>query len=560
MLSSTTSPQALANLLGTTLSKLTFTIYGKGVKSQYTTFSIAKKNGSERVIRAPTPQLKRLQQRLKICLDQLYKPHDAASAFIAGRGILFNARQHTKKAAVFNIDLKAFYDQINFGRVRGLLMSKPYSLRQDTATIIAHMCCVDKVLPQGAPTSPVLSNMICRRLDKDLSLLAKENKARYTRYADDITFSLMSTECNSLYSTVAVSISNEDSTQSTVKFLKLSDNLLEIIKRNGFSINDEKVRLQVFSERQTVTGLKVNKKVNVDRRYIRTTRAMTFCLSKDMEAANQLFKEKYPEGASTMELMVAGRINFIGMVKGIESSVYQSLAKKFNDLTLEQKLPIRPSVKKSDLEDRLHFYGHENRSRLNRCVWVVSFDGIEGVEAGYVNTQGTAFMVEGRSVYTASHVFSKAGDPEFCFIYRIIEPAKKYKMKIESRCETSDILRLAFVDEKIPRFEYLKIADVLNINSGYKLSIVGFPQLLPGHSDVTIIPCTVTNSYVRSTFKICQVDADIQAGNSGGPVVNAYMEVVGMATNGISATLDEDTFEVELAGFNSFISAQHFQS
>lgn len=560
MLSSATSPQALAALLGTTLSKLTFTIYGKGVKSQYTTFSIAKKNGSERVIRAPTPQLKRLQQRLKVCLDQLYKPHDAASAFIAGRGILFNARQHTKKAAVFNIDLKGFYDQINFGRVRGLLMSKPYSLRQDTATIIAHMCCVDKVLPQGAPTSPVLSNMICRRLDKDLSLLAKENKARYTRYADDITFSLMSTECDALYRMVPVSISNDDYSLSTVKFLKLSGSLLEVIKRNGFSVNDEKVRLQVFSERQTVTGLKVNKKANVDRRYIRTTRAMTFSLSKDKEAANQLFKEKYPEGASTMELMVAGRINFIGMVKGIESSVYQSLAKKFNDLPLEQKLPIRPSVKKSDLEDRLHFYGYENRSRLNRCVWVVSFEGVEGVEEGYVDIQGTAFMVEGRSVYTASHVFSKAGDPEFCFIYRMIEPAKKYKMKIDFRCKTSDILRLAFVDEEIPRFEYLKIADVLNINSGYKLSIVGFPQLQPGHSDVTIIPCTVTNSYIRSTFKICQVDADIQAGNSGGPVVNAYMEVVGMATNGISATLNEDTFDVELAGFNSFISAQHFQS
>ena len=316
--------------------------------------------------------------------------------------------------------------------------------------------------------------------------------------------------------------------------------------------------MQERSERQIVTGLKVNQKVNLDRRYIRTTRAMIFSLSLDVDAANSIFRERNPNGASRMEFNVAGRINFIGMVKGIDSSVYQSLANKFNNLPLEQKLPIKPSIKKSDLEERLHFYGHKNRARLNRCVWVVSFDGVEGVEGDCALTQGSAFMVKGQKVFTASHVFSKAGDPEFCFIYRIIEPTKKYKMKIESRCKTSDIVRLTFVEPEIPRLDYLNIADVLDINSGYKLSVVGFPQLLPGHSDVTIIPCTVTNSFVKSTFKMCQVDADIQAGNSGGPVVNAFMEVVGMATNGISATLDEDTFTIDLEGFNSFISALHF--
>src|SRR5690606_34560597 len=131
-------------------------------------------------------------------------------------------------------------------------------------------------------------------------------------------------------------------------------------------------------------------------------------------------------------------------------------------------------------------------------------------------TQATAFMVEGRRVFTASHVFSKANDPEFCYIYRIFDPTKKYKMRVASRCKTSDILRLEFVDEEIPKLDYLRIADDLDTNSGYKLSVIGFPQLMPGHADVTIIPCTVTNTFIRSTFKNCQVDADIQAGNSGG--------------------------------------------
>lgn len=403
MLTSVTSPQALALLLGTTHSKLTYTLYGKGVDSQYTPFTIPKKNGDLRVIRAPSAQLKRLQRRVKIFLEKLYKPHDAASAFIAGRGIVFNAKQHVKKAVVFNIDLKNFYDHINFGRVRGILVAKPYSLRLDTATIIAHMCCANKILPQGAPTSPIISNMICRKLDRELSLLAKDNRSHFSRYADDITFSFRTNEPNRVYELGPT--------------LNASEELVRIIEKNGFFINDKKVRIQTSFERQVVTGLKVNKKVNVDRRYIRTTRAMIFSLSKNIEEANEVFKVKYPDGASRMEFMVAGRVNFIGMVKGIDSTVYQCLAKKFNNLPLEFRLPIKPKHKKTDLENKLHFYGYENRSRLNRCVWVVSFKDVEGIKEGFNNTQATAFMIDGQRVITASHVFSKADNPDFCYIY-----------------------------------------------------------------------------------------------------------------------------------------------
>jgi RNA-directed DNA polymerase len=534
MLTPITSPHALAVLLGTSLSKLTYTLYGIGVNSQYTTFTIPKKSGGIRTISAPNPQLKTLQQRLKIHLEKLYQPHPAATAFIEKRGIVFNAQQHVKKNAVFNIDLQNFYDQINFGRIFGLLTSKPYSLQTDTAKMIAHMCCINRILPQGAPTSPVISNMICRRLDRELSLLAKENRAYYSRYADDITFSLMSPENNEVF---------EISPQ-----LKPGSKLEEIITRNGFSINHKKVRLQLSKERQTVTGLKVNRIVNVDRRYIRTTRAMIFSLSKGIETANDLFKSKFPDGASRMELMVAGRINFIGMVKGMDSSVYQSLAKNFNNLQLDLKIPIKPKVKKSDLETKLHFYSYENKAHLNQCAWVVTFEDVEGLDEDQKLIQASAFALKNNRIFTAAHVFSKAGNPDSCYIYRINEPHVKYKMEIASRCDTSDILELRFAEPIDTKFNYLKIANNLEAGSGYKLSIIGFPQLFAGHSSVTITPCTVTNSFIRSTFTHVQVDAAILGGNSGGPVVNAYMEVVGIATNGVSATGE---------GFNSFISAKH---
>ena len=127
-----------------------------------------------RVIKAPNEQLKGFQRRLKVHLEKLYEPHQAATGFIKERGIVSNAKEHIKKAAVFNIDLANFFDQINFGRVRGMLMAKPYCLQEDTATIIAHLCCCNKIVPQGAPTSPVISNMICKKLDRELSFLAKK--------------------------------------------------------------------------------------------------------------------------------------------------------------------------------------------------------------------------------------------------------------------------------------------------------------------------------------------------------------------------------------------------
>lgn len=151
MLTPVTSPHDLAHLLGTTLQKLTYVLYAVGVNTQYSCFVISKKNGGARVIRAPNAQLKCFQRRLKVHLETLYDPHQSATGFIKDRGIVANAQKHIKKAAVFNIDLANFFDQINFGRVRGLLISKPYSLQEDTATLIAHLCCCNKALPKGLP-------------------------------------------------------------------------------------------------------------------------------------------------------------------------------------------------------------------------------------------------------------------------------------------------------------------------------------------------------------------------------------------------------------------------
>src|SRR5205814_3311637 len=109
--------------------------------------------------------------------------------FIPARSILTNAKPHLRQKFVLNVDLKDFFPTINFGRVRGVLIAKPYCLLPHIATYIARICCRDNALPQGAPTSPIISNMICSRLDRQLLRLARQYRCVYTRYADDLTFS-----------------------------------------------------------------------------------------------------------------------------------------------------------------------------------------------------------------------------------------------------------------------------------------------------------------------------------------------------------------------------------
>lgn len=227
-----TTPRQLAALLRISYAQMHFALYRRPLALSYSTFQISKKNGQLRDISAPQEKMKNFQRRLKALLDVIYEPHSAATAFIAGRSIVDNARRHTRKDIVFNIDLEDFYTSIHFGRVRGMLIAGPYNLQPNTASIIAQACCLNGVLPQGAPTSPTISNMICRRLDRELALLAGQSRAQYSRYADDITFSLTTRSTNNFF------VSSEDGSGQVIP----SPQLDAIISRNGFRINSSKTR------------------------------------------------------------------------------------------------------------------------------------------------------------------------------------------------------------------------------------------------------------------------------------------------------------------------------
>ena len=267
------SRKDLAKLLDIKPRSLSYILYhyekGTGNKL-YKEFKITKKNGSKRTIRTPIDSLKKIQSRLNYLLNCVYWVKPSAHGFINKKSILTNALQHTNKRIILNIDIKDFFPSINFGRVRGLLLSKPYSLNNEVATTIAQIACYDNELPQGAPSSPVISNMICSKLDHELQNLAKSSKATYTRYADDITFS---TNAKIFQEEILCFGANGE--------LAVGDTLKKIITSNGFSINDSKTRAYNRDLRCEATGIVINKFPNVRRTYIKQVRAIIHDATKN---------------------------------------------------------------------------------------------------------------------------------------------------------------------------------------------------------------------------------------------------------------------------------------
>ena len=263
-----TSRNDLADFLEISRGRLTHILYFKKPDSYYKTFKIPKKCGEYREISAPTGDLKYVQTKLLQSLikyqETIIKEYgiktNISHGFEKNKSIITNATIHRNKRYILNIDLHNFFGSFHFGRVRGFfLKNKYFKLPLEVATVFAQLTCYNGVLPQGAPTSPVITNFICRILDNRLLKIAKKYKLDYTRYADDLTFSTNKKDFIEIY---------ED----------FIEELKKEIEHSGFTINDKKTRLLYRNSSQIVTGLVVNKKINVHQEYYRKTKAMAHAL------------------------------------------------------------------------------------------------------------------------------------------------------------------------------------------------------------------------------------------------------------------------------------------
>ncbi len=219
----------------------------------YETWTVTKKSGGKRVITEPRPELKTVQKHILERIIPEIGNHHCAYGFIPGRNIVQNASRHANQKAVVSIDIKDFFPSIRFPRIYGVLKSLNFHDR--VAGVITALCTWNGSLPQGAPTSPALSNLIAFRMDKKLSSYCYNQGWTYTRYADDLTFST----------------SKDNQVNRPV------DHFVSVVRRivedEGFEVNEKKIKIMRDHKRQWVTGLVANEKTSVIRWKYRQLRA-----------------------------------------------------------------------------------------------------------------------------------------------------------------------------------------------------------------------------------------------------------------------------------------------
>jgi retron-type reverse transcriptase len=294
----------VASMLGVSLPVLQWLTYHRRSVAlvHYHRYGIPKKTGGIRNISAPKRALAQAQEKVLVLLLEKIAPEPQAHGFVTGRSILTNAAPHAGRKVVMNLDLRDFFPTITFRRVKGLfhklgysehaatvlglLCTEPTRAKAELAGRVYHVALGERFLPQGACTSPAITNLLCRRLDKRLSGLAKNADFSFTRYADDLTFS-------------------GDDTKEVGRLLRA---VRKVIVSEGFEEHAKKTRVMRQGRRQEVTGLVVNVRPTVPREEIRRLRAILHNAERSgLDAQN---RENVPDFAAHLR----GRVAFVEMV------------------------------------------------------------------------------------------------------------------------------------------------------------------------------------------------------------------------------------------------------
>lgn len=297
--------------------------------TEYSNFRIPKKSGGYRYIRAPRSPLKEIQTTLNVLLQAIFTPSEHAYGFVEGLNVRDNAAIHVGQTCIYNIDLEDFFPSIT-KKMLLEAMRRELSDRftaDEVIRLISAICTVPmesrldgprdnrtEVLPQGAPTSPVLSNIVLKRLDGQLGALAEMAGYRYSRYADDMTFS---------------------HSHPVRRISTLWKGRIEsIIQNYGLRINEGKTRTLVPGKRMEVTGVTVNCRLNTSRRYVKQLRTLLHLWEKyGYEQAQAIYaRDISPGSTAQLRNVVNGKINYLEMIKGREDPTYQRLKRRFLSL------------------------------------------------------------------------------------------------------------------------------------------------------------------------------------------------------------------------------------
>lgn len=237
----------------------------------YRSFSIQKRCGGERRIDEPLPSLREIQRWIYENVLLRVEPSRAAKAFFPGRTLAESARLHIGQGFVLKMDIQDFFPSISRRRVFGLFRTFGYS--STVAGMLSRLCCLNEALPQGAPTSPAISNLILRRADKRILQFCRARGLRYSRYADDF------------------SISGMEFFPGIVRFVR------SVVEQEGFQINEAKTSVMRAGGRQSVVGLVVNARVNAPREARRLIRQQAYFIGRFGLDSHLAHKQELRSGA-----------------------------------------------------------------------------------------------------------------------------------------------------------------------------------------------------------------------------------------------------------------------
>lgn len=511
----------------------------------YKTFRLMKRNGSPRVIHEPRRRLKVLQEKV---LAFLYERASPAKPCVHGftrkgtkRSIVTNAKAHCspKTQHLLNIDIEDFFPSITFYRVRGVLQKKPFMCSYQVATVLAHLCTFNGILPQGSPTSPFLANLVCRTMDRDLMDLARRHRATYTRYADDLTFSFSARRAESL----PANICRFDSGALT-----LGHELQALIEHHNFRINPNKSRLSSRTHRLEVTGVTINEFPNVKRLFVDRIRGALHAWDRhgyelaqsawEMRAKNAAscayekrpWKRQTCGGVPALKNVLWGKLLYLRMVRGADDALYSRLAERYNELCAREKavgtflgssLPIELIVR--------------NANQAAKAVFVVEWSGThEGEFVGYL---GTAFAYKDVGLITCEHVIKHREDGPYAdelhdaeIVVRNAVTDEAWPVKIIHRDKHRDLAVLQF-DAPVPPAHWHFIDSGKPIILGERGVLIGFPNWTRGRP-ANQVNAQVVNVFPRAGLKRFEIKENIRKGNSGGPFVDNDYRVVGVAQQG----------------------------
>jgi hypothetical protein len=341
--------EELSKLMGISVGQIRFLSYNRIVSrtNHYKRFYLPKKTGGKRLISTPMPRLKNAQYWILENILNKISLAEEAHGFVKNRSIVTNATPHIKAEVLINVDLKDFFPSIDYTRVKGVFRKLGYS--EQLATIFAlictepecdqveidgeiyHVASGERHLPQGAPTSPAVTNIICRKLDLRLRGISSKLGFTYTRYADDMTFSATGAD--------------EGNVKRLIGFVK------KIVKEENFSIHPDKFRILRKGARKEVTGIVVNVKTSVNAKELDRFRALIFQIEKDG------LEGKHWNNSTNLLASIKGYASFVAMVdtvkgKALKERVDKILAKhEFKHVIVHKPKPPVSSLPAKPAEE-----------------------------------------------------------------------------------------------------------------------------------------------------------------------------------------------------------------